>query len=169
MTTIALIKKATPAPKPRLLPNEELFGDGPCSIECRACGAEEHVYPDHPALLCASCLVDLGATARRIAEAYASAMVAFFDASAKLSARSSGNAWYAKTEQARGDMSISPATFQRAWEAARLEGGDKAVLIGLRDAMDLAAEQMRAAEVQYISAAPELAAARIAFGEPVGA
>lgn len=167
MATIALTKKAANPPAPRLKPGEDSFGEGDCLITCRACGSEEKVYTDHPALLCAACLADIPTTSRKVAEGYASAMVVFFEASRALYERAKDNAWFQKTELARGDMSITPATFARAWEAARAEGGEKAELIGLREAMDDAAEAMQAAELRYIAAFPELRAARAAFGEPV--
>jgi len=121
----------------------------------------------HPALLCTPCLRDVSATARRVADEYAAAMVAFFEAGIALTKASQGNAWYAKTEAARGDMRVSPETFARAWAAAKAEGGEKAVLVGMRDRLDEAAEDMRAAELRYLAAAPELEAARAALGEPV--
>jgi hypothetical protein len=165
--TIALNKPAKAPPKPRLKPGEELFGEGDCLITCRACGAEEYVFTDHPALLCAGCLADLPGTSQRLAEQYASSMVVFFEAARALGMRARGNAWFEKTERAREDMDISPATFARAWEAARAEGGEKRDLIELREAMDEAALTMRACELLFIAASPELAAARAAFGEPV--
>ncbi len=167
MATIALTKPARLLPTPRLQPGEDLFGRDMCLITCRACGAGEAVYTDHPALLCGACLIDLSATAYRVSEDYSAAMVAFFDASRALDERTRGNVWYAKTEQARTDMAVTPAVFARAWEAARQEGGEKVALIELRETMDTAAEAMRAAEVRYIAAAPELSAARQAFGQPV--
>ena len=164
-TTIALTKKANSSARPRLRPGEELFSEGDCLITCRTCGTEAAVFADHPALLCAACLNDLSATAYRVSEAYSAAMMAFFNASRALDEKARGNAWFAKTEQARADA--DPALFARAWEAARAEGGEKEVLIGLRDLMDEAAKRMRAAELCYITSAPELAQARAAFGEPV--
>lgn len=165
--TIALTRTAAAPPRPRLGVNEELFQTGDCLITCRACGQEERVFIDHPALLCAACLANLGATAQRVAGDYASSMVAFFEAEKSLRERAAGNTWYVKTEAARGDMSITPETFARAWESARLGGGEKSVLIELRDTMDAAALAMQAAELRYIAATPELSAAREAFGEPV--
>ncbi len=165
MGTITLTKPAKSLPKPRLRPSEELFSEGDCLITCRACGMEAMVFTDHPALLCAACLNDLPATAYRVSEAYSAAMVAFFDASRALDEKARSNAWFAKTEQARADA--DPALFARAWEAARAEGGEKAELITLREAMDEAAKTMRVAELRYIAAAPELAQARAAFGQPV--
>jgi hypothetical protein len=163
--TIALTAK-TP-PKPRLKPGEELFGEGDCLITCRACDAQEYVFTDRPALLCAGCLADLRGTTRKVAEGYASSVIAFFEASKALHEKAKDNPWFAKTEAARGDMSILPSTFARAWEAARAEGGEKAELIRLREAMDEKALLMRSCELRYIAASSELAAARAAFGEPV--
>lgn len=167
MGTIALTTKPTKTqPKPRLAPGEALFPeDGEIEITCRACDAKEKVFVDHPALLCAACLADLAGTNKRIVEAYARAMDVFFRACEVLSHEARNDAWYAKTEAARGDMSISPELFARAWEAAGV--GPHADIVRLRNQMDAAAETMRAAELRYIAAQPELAAARAAFGEPV--
>ncbi len=71
----------------------------------------------------------------------------------------------APAQNMRAQTNVSRAA--RAWEAARQEGGEKVALIELRETMDTAAEAMRAAEVRYIAAAPELSAARQAFGQPV--
>ena len=166
MGTIAL--QTNPTPRLRLAPSEELFAPEPIQghITCRACDAPETVEIGHPALLCLACLADLiGATAR-VTLAYADAMAAFFRASEELARQSEGSAWYAKTEVARGDMSIAPALFAQAWERAR--GGEHAAIAAAREAMDAAAEAMRVAELRYIAAAPEFYAARAFLGEPVG-
>lgn len=160
MGTIALKQP----PRLRLAPDEELF---PIvgSITCRACGVGEAVGVGHPALLCSGCLADLSATARRVAGEYASAMAAFFEAGEALDRAAHGNEWYAKTEAARGDMGVSPATFARAWEKAKR--GENAALVAMRDWLDECAEMMRRTELRYLAAEPELAAARDALGEPV--
>lgn len=156
------------APRLRLAPNEELFPE-PISgrITCRACEAVEDVPLGHPALLCSACLSDLGKTARMVAECYAEALVAFFAAGKELDEATAGDAWYAKTEAARGDMTVSPATFARAWAAAKAEGGRKAQIVAMRDWLDETAELMRRAEIRYLVAQPELEAARAAAGEPI--
>lgn len=136
-------------------------------ITCRACGTEERVFVDHPALLCAACLSDLRGTAQRLTDEYAAAMVRYFDAARALGMRAKDSEWFAKTERAREDMTLDPALFARAWEVARAEGGEKRVLIELREAMDAAAEHMRTCELRHIAAAPELAHARAVFGEPI--
>jgi hypothetical protein len=167
MKTIALRTKA--APRLRLAPGEDIFPElRPAGrITCRACGRIENVMLGHPALLCSACLVDVSATARRVADEYATAMVAFFDAGAALTKASQGNEWYAKTEAARGDMRVSPEIFALAWQRAKVGGGEKALLVSLRDSLDTTAEDMRAAELRYLAAAPELEAARAAMGEPI--
>jgi hypothetical protein len=164
MKTIALQTKA--APRPRLAPDEDIFPElRPAGrITCRACGWVEDVMLGHVALLCSPCLADITTTARRVADDYAETMVAFFEASDALAKASQGNAWYAKTEAARA--SVDPETFQRAWAAAKARGGEMATLIGMRDRLDETADEMRAAELRYIAAAPELEAARDALGEP---
>ena len=161
----AALKELARAPRLRV-EGDEIFSEL-TRITCRVCEDEERVPLDYPALLCSTCIADLAGTARRVADAYACAMAAFFDAGAALTSAAQGNEWYAKTERARGDMSVSPATFARAWAAAKKEGGEKATLVTLRDAMDDAAELMKAAEQRYIEAQPELIAARAALGEPV--
>jgi len=162
---MALNLQTKAAPRLRLAPSEELF---PIQgrITCRACEAEEDVPLGHPALLCSACLVNLGATARRVADDYAEAMAAFFEAGAELKKAVRGNEWYIKADATRGDMSVSPELFARAWAAAKAGGGERAQLIGMRDWLDECAEMMRRAELRYIAAAPELEAARAAKGEP---
>lgn len=163
---MAMLALKPKPPRLRLDPNEELFPEVAHiqgRITCRVCETEEMVDLGHPALLCSRCLSNLGAAARRIADEYASAMAAFFRAGEELAEKARGNAWYAKTEEAR--VSVDPATFQRAWASAKASGGDKAQLCALRDALDDAAEAMRQAELRYIAAAPELEAARLATGE----
>jgi len=164
---MALNLQTKAAPRLRLAPSEELFPE-PIQgrITCRACEAEEDVPLNHPALLCSACLIDLGATARRVADDYAEAMAAFFEAGREHDAAARTNAWYAKTEAARGDMSVSPELFTRAWAAAKAGGGERAQLVAVREWMDECAELMRRAELRYNAAAPELEAARAAQGEP---
>lgn len=158
------IKALASAPRLRV-EGDEIFPEL-TRITCRVCGDEERVPLDYPALLCSTCITDLAGAARRVADEYACAMSAFFETGAALTQASQGDAWYAKTERARGDMSVPPAVFARAWGVAKAGGGDKAVLISLRDRLDEAAELMRLAEQRYIAAAPELEAARAAMGEP---
>lgn len=162
---MAVLSLKTP-PRLKLAPDEELFPEPIHGhITCRVCEAHENVPLGHPALLCSDCLSDLPAAVRHISGEYADAMVAFFQAGEALEKASRGNEWYAKTEAARAD--VEPSLFARAWEAARLRGGEPARLIGMREWLDETAELMRRAELRYIAAVPELAAARAAFGEPV--
>jgi hypothetical protein len=165
-TTLQLKPKT--APRLRLAPGEELFSE-PIQgrITCRACDAVEDVPLGHPALLCSACLRDLSATAQRVADEYAEAMAAFFDAGREHDAMVRANVWYAKTEAARADMSVSPELFKRAWEAAHQSDDERAQMTTIRDWLDECAELMRRAELRYLAARPELAAARAAKGEPV--
>lgn len=159
------IKALASAPRLRV-EGDEIFPEL-TRITCRVCGDEERVPLDYPALVCSTCITDIAAAARRVADEYAHTMAAFFEAGEALTKISQGDEWYAKTERARGDMTIPPVTFARAWAVAKSAGGDKAKLVSLRDNLDEAAELMRAAELRYIAASPELEAARAALGEPI--
>lgn len=151
-------------PRLRLKVDEDLFPiEG--RITCRACDTEVVVPLGNPALLCTNCLSDLSATAYRVADEYADAMAAFFEAGRALTRAARNNEWYAKTEEARGDMTVSPELFARAWEAARQ--GPHASIVAMRDWVDECAVLMQRAERRYLAAQPELAAARAERGEPV--
>lgn len=162
---MATLKLKT-SPRLKLAPDEELFLE-PIQgrITCRACDREETVPLGYPALLCSACLFDLSATACRVADEYAETMTVFFRAGEALQKAALNNEWYAKTERARSE--VEPVIFARAWEAARARGGEPAVLIGMREWLDETAMLMRRAELRYITAAPELLAAREARGEPI--
>lgn len=139
-------------------------------ITCRVCERPAAVPIDHPALLCPLCLEDLDKTARHVAERYAAVLVRFQQAWQTLEdavAASDERAWWDQVEAYRRSDDYTPATFQKAWRAARSGGGERARLAALWDALDTVAAELERLEAWYRAADRELRAARDAAGWPV--
>ena len=141
-------------------------GQHTARITCRVCEASETVSVGHPALLCSHCLEDLGATARHVADVYAAALAYFQEAMIKMMAEGKSSPeceWWLKVDRARAD---GHPNFPEAWHRAKTNGGEKARLCALWEALEKEASALEPINTWYAGASRELAAARAARGEP---
>lgn len=107
----------------------------PAHITCRVCEKPARVPVDHPALLCALCLIDLDATAAHIQECLRAIWARWDEATERWQAQvaASGHAdRWAKVEAAMigvGLGQVSARAFDEVWAKRKAEGGPFGALL----------------------------------------